>query len=112
MGSAHRVFHGALGGFGGTLVLTAFRKVLARFGLVGTSAPMVARGPAGPDCGRASSLWCRDWYGHGPFAPGTGWGSGRSVRGFSSGGLGLGSWMGKLVATRWSSSAAVEAANP
>jgi hypothetical protein len=39
MGSAHRVFHGALGGFGGTLVLTAFRKVLARFGLVGTSAP-------------------------------------------------------------------------
>ena len=39
MGSAHQVFHGALGGFGGTLVLTAFRKVLARFGLVGTSAP-------------------------------------------------------------------------
>ena len=39
MDSAHRALYGALGGFGGTLVLTGFRKVLARFGLVGTSAP-------------------------------------------------------------------------
>jgi hypothetical protein len=30
---------GALGGFGGTLVLTGFREALARVGAVGTSAP-------------------------------------------------------------------------
>ena len=34
-----RVFHGAFGGVGGTLVLTGFRKAMAALGLVGTSAP-------------------------------------------------------------------------
>lgn len=34
-----KVSYGALGGLGGTLVLTGFRKVLARFGAVGTTAP-------------------------------------------------------------------------
>jgi hypothetical protein len=39
MGLARRAFHGALGGVGGTLVLTGFRKVMAGFGAVGTTAP-------------------------------------------------------------------------
>ncbi len=39
MGTAHRAFYGALGGLGGTLVLTGFRKVLAGLGAVGTTAP-------------------------------------------------------------------------
>ncbi len=34
-----RALYGALGGFGGTLVLTGFRKVLAAAGLVGVTAP-------------------------------------------------------------------------
>ena len=34
-----RAFYGALGGAGGTLVLTGFRKAMAALGLVGTSAP-------------------------------------------------------------------------
>ena len=34
-----RALYGALGGFGGTLVLTGFRKVLASAGLVGVTAP-------------------------------------------------------------------------
>ena len=34
-----RAFYGALGGLGGTLALTGFRKVMAGFGLVGTTAP-------------------------------------------------------------------------
>jgi hypothetical protein len=34
-----RAFYGALGGFGGTLVLTGFRKALAAVGLVGVTAP-------------------------------------------------------------------------
>jgi hypothetical protein len=36
---ARRAFCGALGGLGGTLALTRFRKVMAGFGLVGTTAP-------------------------------------------------------------------------
>lgn len=36
---ARRAFYGALGGLGGTLALTGLRKVMARFGLVGTTAP-------------------------------------------------------------------------
>ena len=39
MGSARRAFYGSLGGLGGTLVLTGFRKLLATFGVVGTTAP-------------------------------------------------------------------------
>ena len=39
MGFARRAFHGALGGLGGTIVLTGFREALARVGAVGTSAP-------------------------------------------------------------------------
>ena len=39
MGFARQAFDGALGGFGGTLVLTAFREALVRVGAVGTSAP-------------------------------------------------------------------------
>jgi hypothetical protein len=39
MTSARRAFYGAVGGFGGTLALTGFRKVMAEFGLVGTTAP-------------------------------------------------------------------------
>src|ERR687883_1369060 len=39
MGLTRRAFHGALGGAGGTAVLTGFRKVLAGFGAVGTTAP-------------------------------------------------------------------------
>lgn len=34
-----RALYGALGGFGGTLVLTGFRKALAAAGLVGVTAP-------------------------------------------------------------------------
>jgi hypothetical protein len=36
---ARRAFYGALGGLGGTLALTGFRKVMAGFGLVGQTAP-------------------------------------------------------------------------
>ncbi len=36
---ARRALYGALGGFGGTLALTAFREVLAAFDAVGTTAP-------------------------------------------------------------------------
>jgi hypothetical protein len=36
---ARRAFYSALGGLGGTLALTGFRKVMAGFGLVGTTAP-------------------------------------------------------------------------
>jgi hypothetical protein len=36
---ARRAFCGALRGLGGTLALTGFRKVIAGFGLVGTTAP-------------------------------------------------------------------------
>ncbi|MDQ3841385.1 MAG: hypothetical protein M3262_02380 [Actinomycetota bacterium] len=36
---SHRAFRGALGGLGGTVVLTGFRKVLAAFDMVGTTAP-------------------------------------------------------------------------
>lgn len=45
MDLARRTMHGALGGVGGTLVLTALRKTLARAGLVHTTAPeqVVAR---------------------------------------------------------------------
>ena len=39
MGLSRRAFHGALSGVGGTLVLTGFRKVMAGFGAVGTTAP-------------------------------------------------------------------------
>lgn len=39
MGLMVRALYGALGGFGGTLVLTAFRKALAAVGLVGVTAP-------------------------------------------------------------------------
>jgi hypothetical protein len=39
MSLARRAFYGSLGGVGGTLVLTGFRKVLAGLGVVGTSAP-------------------------------------------------------------------------
>ena len=39
MTSARRAFYGALGGLGGTLALTGFRKVMAGFGLVGQTAP-------------------------------------------------------------------------
>jgi hypothetical protein len=39
MGLMLRAFYGALGGFGGTLVLTGFRKALAAVGLVGVTAP-------------------------------------------------------------------------
>jgi hypothetical protein len=35
---ARRAFYSALGGLGGTLALTGFRKVMAGFGLVGTTA--------------------------------------------------------------------------
>ena len=36
---ARRAFYGALSGLGATLALTGFRKVMAGFGLVGTTAP-------------------------------------------------------------------------
>jgi hypothetical protein len=39
MGFVRRTASGALGGVGGTLVLTGFRKVLAAAGLVGVTAP-------------------------------------------------------------------------
>ena len=39
MGSARRAFYGSLGGLRGTLLLTGFRKLLATFGVVGTTAP-------------------------------------------------------------------------
>ena len=39
MTSARRAFHGGLGGLGDTLALTGFRKVMASFGLMGTTAP-------------------------------------------------------------------------
>jgi len=39
MSATRRAIYGALGGIGGTLVLTGFRKVMAALGLVGTSAP-------------------------------------------------------------------------
>ena len=39
MGFARRAFNGALGGLGGTIVLTGVREALARVGAVGTSAP-------------------------------------------------------------------------
>jgi hypothetical protein len=39
VGFARQAFDGALGGFGGTLVLTAFREALVRVGAIGTSAP-------------------------------------------------------------------------
>ena len=39
MSSSRRAFYGALGGLGGTLVLTGFRKVLAASGALGTTAP-------------------------------------------------------------------------
>jgi hypothetical protein len=39
MGLARRMVYGALGGAGGTIVLTGLRKVLARLGVVGTTAP-------------------------------------------------------------------------
>jgi hypothetical protein len=39
MGLMLRALYGALGGFGGTLVLTGFRKALATVGLVGITAP-------------------------------------------------------------------------
>ena len=39
MGSMRRIASGALGGVGGTLVLTGFRQVLAAAGLVGVTAP-------------------------------------------------------------------------
>lgn len=39
MTSVRRALYGALGGLGGTLALTGLRKVVARFGLVGTTAP-------------------------------------------------------------------------
>src|ERR671911_1742885 len=39
MGLTRRAFYGALGGLGGTLALTGFRKSLAAIGVVETSAP-------------------------------------------------------------------------
>lgn len=39
MNTARRAFYGALGGLGGTLALTGFRKAMAGLGLVGTTAP-------------------------------------------------------------------------
>ena len=39
MSLANRARHGVLGGLGGTLVLTGFRRILAALGVVGTSAP-------------------------------------------------------------------------
>ena len=39
MTTARRAFYGALGGLGGTLALTGFRKAMAGLGLVGTTAP-------------------------------------------------------------------------
>lgn len=39
MGLTRRAFYGALGGLGGTLALTGFRKVMAGFGSVGTTEP-------------------------------------------------------------------------
>lgn len=39
MGLAHQALYGALSGLGNTLVLTGFRKVLAAFGAVETTAP-------------------------------------------------------------------------
>lgn len=39
MNLVRRALYGALGGLGGTLALTGFRKVMAGFGLVGTTAP-------------------------------------------------------------------------
>lgn len=39
MSLSRRALYGALSGTGGTLVLTGFRKVLATFGAVGTTAP-------------------------------------------------------------------------
>ena len=39
MGWIRRASRGALGGIGGTIVLTGFRKVLSLAGLVGTTAP-------------------------------------------------------------------------
>ena len=39
MSSSRRAFYGALGGLGGTLVLTGFRKALAASGALGTTAP-------------------------------------------------------------------------
>ncbi len=39
VGLTRRAFYGALGGLGGALVLTGFRKVLAAIGMVETSAP-------------------------------------------------------------------------
>ncbi|MDQ4042826.1 MAG: hypothetical protein M3118_03270 [Actinomycetota bacterium] len=39
MTSARRAYYGALGGLGGTLALTGFRKAMAGLGLVGTTAP-------------------------------------------------------------------------
>ena len=39
MSSAQRAVYGALGGLGGTLVLTGFRQVLAALDAVGTTAP-------------------------------------------------------------------------
>src|SRR5918997_4871170 len=39
MNSVRRAFYGALGGLGGTLALTGFRKAMAGLGLVGTTAP-------------------------------------------------------------------------
>ena len=39
MGLTRRAFHGALSGAGATAVLTGFRKVMAGFGAVGTTAP-------------------------------------------------------------------------
>ena len=39
MASVRRAFYGALGGVGGTLALTGFRKAMAGLGLVGATAP-------------------------------------------------------------------------
>ena len=39
MGLTRRAFYGALSGAGGTLVLTGFRKVMAGFGVLGTTTP-------------------------------------------------------------------------
>jgi hypothetical protein len=39
VGFTRRAFYGALGGLGGALVLTGFRKILAAIGVVETSAP-------------------------------------------------------------------------
>jgi hypothetical protein len=127
MASAWRAFYGALGGLGGTLALTGFRKVMAGFGSVGTTAPeqvierleeLQVLNDLSPPARlvlaalAAPRLRCRDWDGFGPSAPRTWRDRGGGECGIGPGDSGLGSGMVQLADARRGPPAAVGATKP